>query len=53
MIQQLGSSSSKKIYRAPALLVHGSIESLTESGTGHRVEKHPMDFKKGSKIRPR
>lgn len=41
----------KKPYLAPRLVVHGTVESITEIGIGKKVEKHP--FKPGSKIRPR
>jgi hypothetical protein len=34
------------------LIVHGSIEAITETGSTLKQEKHPLDFKKGSKIRP-
>ena len=40
-------------YAAPRLIDHGTIDTITLGGTGVRVEKHPLDMKKGSKIRPR
>ena len=42
----------RRPYRAPRLTVHGSVESITRTGSTRKLEKHPLDFKKGSKIRP-
>ena len=42
----------RKPYRAPVLIVHGRIEAVTQTGPTRKQEKHPLDFKKGSKIRP-
>ena len=47
-----GDASGLKRYRTPRLTVHGSIAAITETGSTRKVEKHPLDFKKGSKIRP-
>ena len=44
---------SRGPYVAPRLIEHGSIEQLTLSSPNkRRLEKHPMDLKAGSKIRP-
>lgn len=45
--------SFKSPYVAPRLVVHGTIEALTAVGAGNKQEKHPLEFKKGSKIRPK
>ena len=42
----------RRPYRTPRLTVHGSVESITRTGSTRKQEKHPLDFKKGSKIRP-
>ena len=47
-----GGPARRKAYRAPRLMVHGSVEAITGTGATRKVEKHPLDFKKGSKIRP-
>ena len=47
-----GEEPERKPYRAPSLVVHGPIEVVTETGPTMKQEKHPLDFKKGSKIRP-
>ena len=44
--------TARRPYRAPRLTVHGSVESITRTGSTRKLEKHPLDFKKGSKIRP-
>jgi hypothetical protein len=52
MMEQRATAARRKLYRAPRLIVHGSIEAITETGSTLKQEKHPLDFKKGSKIRP-
>ena len=47
-----GNAGRRKPYLRPHLAVHGSVESITETGSTRKQEKHPLDFKKGSKIRP-
>jgi hypothetical protein len=47
-----GTAAERKPYRTPRLVVHGSVGSITETGGTTKLEKHPLDFKKGSKIRP-
>lgn len=48
------SQESRAPYAAPRLVEHGSIQELTLSSPNkRRVEKHPLDLKAGSKIRPR
>jgi hypothetical protein len=47
-----GEEPERKPYRAPSLVVHGPIEVVTETGPTMKQEKHPMDGRKGSKIRP-
>lgn len=46
-------TAQRKPYGTPRLIVHGSIEAITETGSTQKQEKHPLDFKKGSKIRPK
>lgn len=50
--QRLRESPGRKSYRAPLLVVYGPIEVVTETGGTTKLEKHPLDPKKGSKIRP-
>jgi hypothetical protein len=53
-MEQRATAPQRKLYRTPRLIVHGSIEAITEtSNPSPMVEKHPMELKKGSKIRPR
>jgi hypothetical protein len=47
-----GEEPERKPYRAPSLVVHGPIEVVTATGPTTKLEKHPMDGKKGSRIRP-
>ncbi len=51
-MDQRATAPQRKPYRAPRLIVHGAIEVITQTGGTAKVEKHPLDFKKGSKIRP-
>ena len=44
----------RKPYVSPRLIEHGTVESLTETGVVFmHVEKHPLLWQKGSKIRPK
>ncbi len=48
------SQEPRSPYAAPRLVEHGSIEQLTLSSPNkRRQEKHPLELKAGSKIRPR
>ncbi len=51
-MEQRATAPQPKPYRTPTLIVHGSIQTITETGSTLKQEKHPLDFKKGSKIRP-
>lgn len=54
MAHRTASRPARRPYATPRLIEHGTVESLTE-GTlgGGTFEKHPLPWKKGSKIRPR
>lgn len=44
---------ARRPYVTPRLVEHGTIEALTAIGATTKQEKHPIDFMKGSKIRPK